>query len=379
MPPGLGGRGAGRCVALLALSMPAMRAPARNAGAAPEMRTEIVTPSTTDPMSFALSPDGRQIVFVASGDGPSRLWLRRLDATEAQPLAGTEGASYPFWSPDSRSVGFFADSKLKRLDIGGGSPQTLADAHARSRRDMERGRRHPVCADVAQPAVPRSGFGRRAGGGDAARPADEPPVSPVPARWPAIPVLRARDAGHGRDLSGFAGRVGARRVWGRPTRLASMRPSGWVLFVRGGTLLAQRLDLEREALTGDPVTVADPVAFDADTVAGAFSVSAAGLVAYRSGGAGRRQLAGSTARERRSARWARRTRMRLTRLASRPMAAAWPCHRTVQGNTDIWLLDADAHDALHVRCESRPVSRLVAGRQPDRVRLESARVAATST
>ncbi len=60
--------------------------------AAPEMRTEIVTPSTStsDPVSFALSPDGRQIVFVASGDGPLRLWLRRLDATSAQPLAGTE-------------------------------------------------------------------------------------------------------------------------------------------------------------------------------------------------------------------------------------------------------------------------------------------------
>jgi Tol biopolymer transport system component len=92
------------------------------------MRTEIVTPSTSDPVSFKLSPDGQQMVFVASGDGQARLWLRRLDATAAQALAGTEGASYPFWSPDSRSVGFFADGKLKRLDIGGGSPQTLASA-----------------------------------------------------------------------------------------------------------------------------------------------------------------------------------------------------------------------------------------------------------
>jgi serine/threonine protein kinase len=98
---------------------------------APEMRTEIVTPSTTDPVSFALSPDGRQIVFVASGDGAAQLWLRRLDVTLAQPLAGTEGASYPFWSPDSRSVGFFASGKLKRIDIGGGSPQALADAFNR--------------------------------------------------------------------------------------------------------------------------------------------------------------------------------------------------------------------------------------------------------
>ena len=111
-----------------------------------EMRVEINTPATADPISFALSPDGRQIVFVASGDGASRLWLRSLASTTAQPLAGTEGAAYPFWSPDNRSVGFFADGKLKRLDIGGGAPQTLATVTSRPRRDVERGRRHSVCA-----------------------------------------------------------------------------------------------------------------------------------------------------------------------------------------------------------------------------------------
>ena len=83
-------------------------------------------PPPTSPTSFALSPDGRQIVFVASGDGASRLWLRSLATTTAQPLAGTEGATDPFWSPDGRSIGFFAGGALKRLDLGGGAPQTLA-------------------------------------------------------------------------------------------------------------------------------------------------------------------------------------------------------------------------------------------------------------
>src|SRR5262249_44136784 len=70
---------------------------------APETRLEITTPATTDSVSFAISPDGRQLVFVASGeDGVSRLWRRPLDATTAQPLEGTENAVYPFWSPDSR-------------------------------------------------------------------------------------------------------------------------------------------------------------------------------------------------------------------------------------------------------------------------------------
>ena len=82
---------------------------ARTAPPAPhETRMEIVTPTTDLPTPFALSPDGRQIVFVASGDGASRLWLRSLATTTAQPLAGTEGAILPFWSPDGRSVGFFA-------------------------------------------------------------------------------------------------------------------------------------------------------------------------------------------------------------------------------------------------------------------------------
>src|SRR5262249_47622819 len=55
-------------------------------------------------------------------------WVRPLDSLAAQPLAGTDGASYPFWSPDSASVGFFADGRLKRVDIAGGTPQVLANA-----------------------------------------------------------------------------------------------------------------------------------------------------------------------------------------------------------------------------------------------------------
>jgi serine/threonine protein kinase len=109
-------------VALLALSSVATWILRPAPALAPEMRTEIVTPFTTDPLSFALSADGQQIVFAAAVEGPERLWLRWLDATEAQPLAGTEGASYPFWSPDSRSVAFFAGNTVLEEAI---SPITL--------------------------------------------------------------------------------------------------------------------------------------------------------------------------------------------------------------------------------------------------------------
>jgi hypothetical protein len=125
----LGSIAAVAVLAAVAFAIPALRHLRETPPAPPpEIRTEIVTPTTDQPTSFALSPDGRQIVFVASGDGESRLWLRSLATTTAQPLAGTEGAAYPFWSPDSRSIGFFAGGVLKRLDLGGGAAQTLASA-----------------------------------------------------------------------------------------------------------------------------------------------------------------------------------------------------------------------------------------------------------
>ena len=97
----------------------------------PETRTQINMPagdssSGVGGSAFALSPESRQVVFVAAGDGASRLWLRSLATITAQPLAGTEGARFPFWAPDGRSVGFFAGNALKRLDLGGGAPRTLA-------------------------------------------------------------------------------------------------------------------------------------------------------------------------------------------------------------------------------------------------------------
>ena len=78
---------------------------------------------------FALSPDGRRLTFVATGaDQRTQLWVRPLDALTAQPLAGTDGASSPFWSPDSRFIAFYAQGNLKKIDAAGGPPLTLTDA-----------------------------------------------------------------------------------------------------------------------------------------------------------------------------------------------------------------------------------------------------------
>jgi len=93
---------------------------------APELRVvEITTPPTADPSSFALSPDGRRLAFVAASSGQPMLWVRDLDSANGRVLPGTEGARRPFWSPDSRSIGFFMNSELRRIEARGGAPQTI--------------------------------------------------------------------------------------------------------------------------------------------------------------------------------------------------------------------------------------------------------------
>src|SRR5260370_13529377 len=78
-----------------------------------------------------ISPDGAYLVFTAiDPDGHSNLWLRPMNTSDPHPLAGTQGAIFPFWSPDSRSVGFFADGKLKTTDLNGRVPIAIADAPA---------------------------------------------------------------------------------------------------------------------------------------------------------------------------------------------------------------------------------------------------------
>jgi Tol biopolymer transport system component len=91
------------------------------------LRSEIPPPADTLFGAIALSSDGRRLAFVGRSEGRSQLWVRSLDAFAAQPLAGTEGADAPFWSPDGRFLGFFASGKLKRIEASGGPAQTLAD------------------------------------------------------------------------------------------------------------------------------------------------------------------------------------------------------------------------------------------------------------
>ena len=255
---------AAAAVGMVALAIPAVRHLRETPPPAPpETRVEIVTPATDQPTSFALSPDGRQIVFVASGDGASRLWLRSLATTTAQPLAGTEGATLSLLvarQPVRRLL------RRRRAEAARPRRRRAADPGSgpvRWRRDVERGRRHRVCAEHDDPTDARVRHRGRGGGRDDARPAaaGSPPCRMfLPDGRRFLFYVRGAPDTAGIYLGALDGSA--------PTRLTPADsagvylPSGWLLWVRAGTLVAQRLDVAQAALTGEPVTLADGVAVD---------------------------------------------------------------------------------------------------------------------
>jgi dipeptidyl aminopeptidase/acylaminoacyl peptidase len=322
-------------LAAAALAIPAVRYLRQTPP--PETRVDIVTPATDQLTSFALSPDGQQIAFVASGEGGSRLWLRSLATTTAQPLAGTEGATFPFWAPDGRAIAFFAGGALKRLDLGGGGLQTLASALNGTGGTWNADGVILFAPSIFGPLMRVSA----AGGAAAATTTLGPQQSGH--RWPHVLPDGRRFLFYVFGTPDTAGVYLGALDGSAPTRLTPADsagvylPSGWVLWVRAGTLVAQRLDVERAALTGEPVTVADRVAVDDGR--SAVSVAATGLVTYRAGAGSRRQLT-----------WVDRSGTAtgtvgapdgsgLSNPRVSPDGRRVVVHRTVQGNSDIWLLD----------------------------------------
>jgi eukaryotic-like serine/threonine-protein kinase len=237
--------------------------------------------------SPVLSPDGRRIAFMARGeDGRHRVWVRALEAVGAQPLAGTEGANDPFWSADSRSLGFFADGKLKRIDAAGGPPQVVCDA------STGRGgawSREGVIVFAGQLGT---GLLRVSASGGVPAPATRLDATSheTSHRWPFFlpggrhflyTVLRA-GGGPEKDAV-FVGTLDSdeRRQLVAARSNAVYAPPGHLLFVREVTLMAQPFDAVRREVTGDAVPVADPVCIFPIVALAAFSASETGLLAYQ--------------------------------------------------------------------------------------------------
>jgi eukaryotic-like serine/threonine-protein kinase len=301
-----------------------------NRATAPEIRVEVNTPATADPVSFAISPDGRRLVFSASNEGKSQLWVRSLDSLAAQPLAGTDGARLPFWSPDSGSVGFFAGGKLKRIDIVGGAPQVLANA------TTAEGAWNREGTILFAPSATGPLFKVPATGGD-----------PV-----AVTRLETGQTNHGfpqflpdgRHFIYFARGGPGEGVYagsldgGSSKRLASadgaavVSPSGFLLYPRQTTLFAQAFDFKRQELSGNPFPVAEQAA--------GFSATS-GIVAYRTGsGGGARQLTWRDRSGKNVGAIGAPDVAGLAHVELSPDGKRVAVDRTVNGNRDVWLIDA---------------------------------------
>jgi serine/threonine protein kinase len=92
------------------------------------MKLSLLPPEKSSSGQIAVSPDGRYLAFTAATGGNVQLWVRAVDSTDAKPLAGTQGARFPFWSPDSRFIGFSADGRLKKIEFTGGLALTICEA-----------------------------------------------------------------------------------------------------------------------------------------------------------------------------------------------------------------------------------------------------------
>jgi serine/threonine protein kinase/Tol biopolymer transport system component len=230
---------------------------------------------------IAISPDGRSVVFGAA----SKLWMQSLRTGSAAPLASTDGARFPFWSPDSRSIGFFAGGKLKTVEASGGPVQNLADAP--TPRGGAWGRSGVI---VFSPDF-RGGLFRVPASGGAAAPLTKVDLElHTTHRWPDllpdgkhVLYLAANHSNPRSEQSGiYVASVDggeSRRVM--PAYGSAQYVPGYLLSVRDANLMASPFDASRLSVSGQSVRIADDVNFAYGTWRGVFSASQNGMLAYQ--------------------------------------------------------------------------------------------------
>ena len=264
-------------------------------GAKPVVRTQIA-PSEKLQFNFVgdnggppvISPDGKNIVFAARGEGRNQLFIRSLDTLTPQPIAGTEEGTFPFWSPDSRSIAFFADGKLKRLDLSGGAPLTICDA------PVGRGGSWSTNGTIVfSPTFTEALLQVQASGG-APTPATKLTDKYTTHRWPwFLPDGRHflyLAANHAATASPNTAVFWA-SLDGKDNKLLFTSPSnaiyasGRLLYIRDNTLMAQPFDASSGQLQGEAVPLNGDVQVDGSVWRGTFSASDAGTLIYQPGAA----------------------------------------------------------------------------------------------
>jgi Tol biopolymer transport system component len=311
---------------------------------APEMRLDIDTPPTADPTSMAISPDGSMVVVSVIVQGRRQLWVRPLNDTTSRPLPGTDDGRNPFWSPDSRSIGFFSTTKLQRVDLDGGAPRALANVVTPAGGTWNR--------DGTILYVPNSAgtvYRISAEGGETVPNAKVDDPATRGQRFPNfLPdgrhfLVHAGGAPSSGIYVGELGSAKMRRVLAANS--TAVYVAGYILFARQATLFAQPFDLDTLDVHGSPTRVADDIIVGGGFggSAPALSASSTGVIAFRTG----------TARVQRRLVWFDRTGRELgsvggdRRSPSNPGLS--PDGRTlvlqdsgVTGQaSDIWLLDLE--------------------------------------
>jgi Tol biopolymer transport system component len=267
------------------------RGAARSSGAAAPSVRFLVPPPDNAPFSvhpartfFALSPDGSQLAFIAG----ERIWLRAAASFAARPVPGTENATALFWSPEGGSLAFFADRKLKRIDLPNGAVVPLADVTASFVAHGTWGRGGVILFStgpgLAIFRVPASG------GMPTEIVTPDKANGEVRVHWPYflpdgqrfLYTARTID-GDGRLKIGDLGGSAARTLMPVASNAQWVEPDV-VVFAREGVLMGQRVDLESARTIGEPFSVADKVDYILPTSRGLFSTSFNGSIAYHAHG-----------------------------------------------------------------------------------------------
>ena len=262
-------------------------------GPAPRVAAAILPPPETGfdlSDGMALSPDGKRLAFATRGaDGETRLWVRHLDRTVAEPVVGTEGGEAPFWSPDGRELGFLAEDRLKRINLASGAVETLADVAFR------RGAAWSTGGDIV--FLPRWGspLHRVLRTGGAAEPVTVLEVAGGDTHyWPSflpdgrrfLYLVRTYGRGENRGqirLGSLDDPTGSKLLFPSNSNAVYV-PPGYILWWHDGNLRAQRFDADRGELSGEPFALIPGVRFDPRIGLAAFTVSNNGVLIYQEGG-----------------------------------------------------------------------------------------------
>ena len=240
-------------------------------------------PGTVDTFWPRVSPDGRYILIEApDSSGTPQAWVRPLDQVEAVPIPGTKGLRRAYWSPDGREIVFVAGDQLQRAPVGGGSPTVIGPAQGGV--DLSWGSKGMILMDT------RFNDSLRvvsATGGDL-RPASriDRAAGEIGTAWPSflpdgehflfIGNLQT-SAGTGNIRLGRLGSLES-KLLGKSDGRVEYAPGGWVLYLRGKNLMAQKLDVGAGKLVGEAVTIADGVRLGSAN--GHFSISPSGVLAF---------------------------------------------------------------------------------------------------